>query len=159
MATLRSRTWRTEVDARTSPEIYRRQLTTHQKDERQRRQDNSNRRRLARQHPSNLLCSLTRERDRHRTARCCLDCASSFAISNCPHARMRHTVCMHIPSIWAHSLLSHFIILSWCSLDWVNHQTCYIMHRALKWYIDMAFNGRNSIVRFRHMDRTSTSCH
>ena len=39
---------------------YRRQLTTQQKDE---RQDNYDRRRLARQYLNDLLCSLTRGRD------------------------------------------------------------------------------------------------
>ena len=52
---------------------------------------------------------------------------------------VRHMMRMRIPSIWADSLLSHFIVLSWCSLDWVNHQTCYIMHQVLNWYIDMPY--------------------
>ena len=63
---------------------YGRWLTTQQKDE---RQDNGNRRQLSRQHPSDLLRSLTRERDRRRTARCRLDRASSFAILNFPRAQ------------------------------------------------------------------------
>ena len=53
---------------------YRRRLTAKQKDE---RQDNRDRRRLARQHPSDLLRSLTRGPDRRSldsTRR--LDCAS-----------------------------------------------------------------------------------
>ena len=63
---------------------YGRWLTTQRKDE---RQHNSDRRQLALQHPSDLLCSLTRERDRRRTARHRLDRTSSFAISNFPRAR------------------------------------------------------------------------
>ena len=64
----------------------RRQLTTQRKNE---RQDNGNRRRLALQHPRDLLRSLTHERDRRRTARRRLDSASSFAISNFPRARRK----------------------------------------------------------------------
>ena len=63
-------------------ERYGRQLTTQQ-----RMKDNGNRRRLAHQHPSDLLCSLTRERDRRRTPLRCLNCALSLAISDFPHAR------------------------------------------------------------------------
>ena len=48
----------------------------------ERQQDNSDKKRLAPQHPSNLLCSLTHEWDKRRTAQRCLDCALSFAISN-----------------------------------------------------------------------------
>ena len=87
----------------------RRQLTAQQKDERQDNRDRSSlvprlflvgglrnwrgrvwepnydRRRLASQHPSNLLCSLTHGRDAWwRTVRRHLDCASSFAILNFP---------------------------------------------------------------------------
>jgi len=42
---------------------HKRWLTAQQKDE---RQDNHGRRRLARQHPRDLLCSLTLGRDRRR---------------------------------------------------------------------------------------------
>jgi len=62
----RSRTQRIEDDAR----MYGRRLTAEQKNE---RQDNGDKKRLARQHPSDLLSSLTRERDRRRTARHCFD--------------------------------------------------------------------------------------
>ena len=63
-------------------------LTAQQKDE---RQDNRDRRPLVRQHPSDLLGSLTCGRDRQRTARR-LDCAlsfnvSNFTVSNFPRAR------------------------------------------------------------------------
>ena len=51
-------------------------LTTQQRDER--RQDNGDRRRLARKHPNDLLRSLTRERDRHDVVS--IDRALSFAI-------------------------------------------------------------------------------
>ena len=67
---------RTEDDARTSPEIWK--TAAQQKDER--RQDNGDKKRLARQHPSNLLCLLTHERDRRRTARRLIDSALSFTI-------------------------------------------------------------------------------
>ena len=65
---LRSRTQRIEDDARTSPDVKLsgRHLTAQQKDER--RQDNSDKKQLVCQHPSDLLGSLTRERDRQRTA-------------------------------------------------------------------------------------------
>ena len=56
---------------------YERWLTTQQKDERQ--QDNGDGRRLASLHPSDLIRSLTRERDR-RTARRLLNHALCFAI-------------------------------------------------------------------------------
>ena len=75
---------------------YERQLTAQQKNERW--QDNSDRRRLARQHPSNLLHSLTREQDRRRTARGRLNRGSSFAISsdrNFHMLGMRHMMHMH----------------------------------------------------------------
>ena len=52
----------------------------------ERRHENGDKKRLARQHWSNLLRSLIRERDRRRTAWRRLDNASSFAISNFPHA-------------------------------------------------------------------------
>ena len=58
---------------------YRRQLTVQQKDE---RQDNCDRRQLARQHPNDLLRLLTCGRDRQTTARRRLDRASSFTISS-----------------------------------------------------------------------------
>ena len=64
---------------------YGRWLTAQQKDER--RHDNSDRRRLARQYLSDLLHSLTHERDRWRAARHHLDRALSFTILNFPHAR------------------------------------------------------------------------
>jgi len=74
---------RRQVNARMSPEIWK-MVNSQQKDER--RQDNGDRRRLACQHPGDLLCSLTCEWDRQRTARCHLDCTSSFTISNFPRA-------------------------------------------------------------------------
>ena len=76
----RSRTRRIEDDSRTSPDVKLsgRQLTAQQKDER--RQDNGDKKQLARQHPSYLLRSLTRERDRRRTTWRHLNSASSFAI-------------------------------------------------------------------------------
>ena len=55
---LRSRARRIEDDARTSPDV--RRLTAQQKDEK--RQDNGDKKRLARHYPSDLLCSLSRER-------------------------------------------------------------------------------------------------
>ena len=73
----RSRTRRIK-DARTVQDYIRR-LTAQQKNE---RQHNRDRRRLVRQHPSDLLRSLTHGRDRQRTARRRLDCASTFAISS-----------------------------------------------------------------------------
>ena len=48
--------------------------------------DNGDKRQLARQHPSDLLRSLTRGWDRRRTAWRRLDRASNFTISNFPHA-------------------------------------------------------------------------
>ena len=71
----RSRTRRIEDDARTNPDVKLsgRQLTAQQKDERQ--QDNGDKKQLACQHPSNLLGSLTRERDRQRIAQCHFDSA------------------------------------------------------------------------------------
>ena len=57
---------------------------TQTKDER--RQDNDDKKQLVCQHPSNLLRSLTHERDRWRTARRHLDSALSFTISNFPRA-------------------------------------------------------------------------
>ena len=53
---------------------YRRRLTTQQKDE---GQNNYDRRRLARQHLNDLLCSLTMDGTRQRTAQrllCLLTC-------------------------------------------------------------------------------------
>ena len=98
----RSRTRRIPVEdyARTSPDVWR-QLTAQQKDEK--RQDNGDKKRLVRQHPSDLLCSLTREldTDRRRTARRRLDSASSVAIlfDRTFHVlRVRHMMRMHIPS-------------------------------------------------------------
>ena len=52
--------------AREQVQSYRQWLTTQQRNER--RQDNSDRRRLVCQHLSNSLCSLTCEWDRWRTA-------------------------------------------------------------------------------------------
>ena len=55
---------------------------------------------LARQHPSDLLCSLTCEWDRWRTAQRRLYSTSSFAILSDQTFRMlyvRHTMLMHIP--------------------------------------------------------------
>ena len=70
---------RTEDD-RISPEIWK-TLKQRMKD------DNDDKKQLVCQHPSHLLRSLTRERGRWRTARCRLDSALSFTISNFPHAR------------------------------------------------------------------------
>ena len=76
---------------KTTPERvqrYERQLTAQQKNERW--QDNSDRRRLARQHPSNLLHSLTCEQDRRRTARGRLNRSLKlrhFIRSKFPHAQ------------------------------------------------------------------------
>ena len=56
-------------DRRQTPEwvqMYGRRLTAQQKDERW--QNNGDKKRLAHHHPSDLLCSLTRELDRWRTA-------------------------------------------------------------------------------------------
>ena len=68
----RSRTRRIEDNARTSPDVWK---TVNW-------QDNSDKKRPVHQHPSYLLGSLTRERDRRRTARRHLASASSFAISH-----------------------------------------------------------------------------
>ena len=80
-------------------QMYGRRLTPQQKDERQ--QDNGDKKRLVCQHLSNLLHSLTCERDRRRTAWHHLNSALSFAISanrtNMVH--VRHMMRMHIPSI------------------------------------------------------------
>ena len=75
----------------------RKRSTAKQKDE---RQDNRDRRRIAHQHPSGLLCSLTRERDRQRIAWLRFDCTSSFAIlsDRTFHMRVRHMMRMRIPS-------------------------------------------------------------
>ena len=62
-------------------------LTNQQKDERQ--QDNGDRRRLARQHPSNLLRSLTCEQNMQRTVSSRLRYElrhNIFGRSNFPHA-------------------------------------------------------------------------
>ena len=67
----------TRSSRRTEIQRYERRLTTQQRDER--RQGNGDRRRLASQHPSDLLRSLTRERDR-QTAQRCLNRALCFAI-------------------------------------------------------------------------------
>ena len=56
----RLRTRRIEDDAKTSPRCMGRRLTAQQKD--RRRQDNGDKKRLTRHHPSDLLRSLTRER-------------------------------------------------------------------------------------------------
>ena len=71
----RFRTRRIEDDARMSPDVKLsgRQLTAQQKDER--RQGNGDKKQLTCQHPSDLLGSLTRERDRQRTAWCHFDSA------------------------------------------------------------------------------------
>ena len=61
-----------------------RRLAAQQKDER--RQDNSNKKQLAHQHPNNLLRSVIRERDRWRTVQRRLDSGSSFTILNLPCA-------------------------------------------------------------------------
>ena len=61
-------------------QTYGRQLTAQQKDERC--QDNSDKKRLVRQHLSDLLRSLTHEWDRWRTAQRRLNSTSSFAISS-----------------------------------------------------------------------------
>ena len=62
-------------------QMYGRRLTAQQRDER--RQDNGDKKRLARQHSSYLLRSLTRAT---RTAQRHLNSALSFAISNFPRA-------------------------------------------------------------------------
>ena len=62
----------------------RRRLTAQQKDER--RQDNGDKKQLVRQHMSDLLRSLIRERNKQRTALHRIDSTLSFAISNFPHA-------------------------------------------------------------------------
>ena len=79
--------------------MYRRRLTAQQKNER--RQDNCDKERLACQHPSDLLCLLTPERDRWRTARRCLDSTSSVVIlsdQTFHMLRVSHMMRMHIPS-------------------------------------------------------------
>ena len=88
----RPRTKRTEDNPSMSPDVWK-MVTVQQKDV---RQDNGDKKRLAYQHPSDLLRLLTYERDRQRTARCHLDRTSSFYISNFPRARVRHMMCMHI---------------------------------------------------------------
>jgi len=70
-------------------QMYRKQLTAQQKEERQ--QDNVDKKRLARQHLSDLLRSLTCERDRLRTAWCQLDSTSSFAS---PSDQTFHVLCV-----------------------------------------------------------------
>ena len=65
-------------------QMYGRRLTAQQKDERQ--QDNSDKNRLARHHPSNLLHSLTREWIGGGQHGVRLASASSFAISIFPCA-------------------------------------------------------------------------
>ena len=95
--------------------MYGRRLTAQQKDE---RQDNGDKKRLARQHPSDLLHSLTHEQDRQRTAQRCLNSTSSFAIlfDRTSHMlRVRHMMHMSYvgTSSWvtarqvSHSLLLH----------------------------------------------------
>ena len=84
-------------------------LTTQQKDE---RQDNGDRRQLARQHLSDLLCSLTREQDRWRTAQRNLNHTLSFVISfdRTSHVLgVRHKMCMCIPSTVAHFIIHEHI--------------------------------------------------
>ena len=76
---------------------YGRWLTAQQKDEG--RQDYCDKKRLVRQHPSDLLCSLIRERDRQRTAWHCLDSALSFADQSFHVLGVRHMMRMRIPSI------------------------------------------------------------
>ena len=80
--------------------MYGRRLTAQQKDER--RQDNGDKKRLARQHPSDLLHSLTHERDWQRTAQCRLNSSLSFAISFNRTFHVLHVrpiLRMHIPSL------------------------------------------------------------
>ena len=60
---LRLRTWRIEDDGRTSPDGWK---TVNCSTKGERQQDNGDKKRLARQHPSDLLPSLTREQDRRR---------------------------------------------------------------------------------------------
>ena len=94
----RSRTQRIE-DARTV-QGYIRRLTAQQKNE---RQHNRDRRRLVHQHPSDLLCLLTRGRDRQRTARRRLDCTSTFAISSDQTFHVlsvRHMMRVHIVCVF-----------------------------------------------------------
>ena len=63
-------------------------MWTLNKDER--RQDNGDKKRLARQHLSNLLCSLTRERDRRKSARRRLDSALSLPFRTLHVLGVRH---------------------------------------------------------------------
>ena len=89
------RRWR---QTREQVQRYRRWLTAQQWNERW--QDNSDRRWLACQHLSDLLRSLTRELDRWRTARHCLNCTSPFhpiELSICS-AWGACMMPMHIPS-------------------------------------------------------------
>ena len=79
-----------------------RRLTAQQKDER--RQNNGDRRRLAHQFPSDLLYSMTSERDRRRIVKRHLDCASSFAISNFPCA-LREAHDAHVYTYLVNKLL------------------------------------------------------
>ena len=86
-------------------QIYGRRLTAQQKDER--RQDNGDRKKLAHQHVSELLRSLTCERDRQRTTWRRLHSTLSFAISSDQTFHMlgvRHMMRMRIPSIIVISL-------------------------------------------------------
>ena len=76
------RTQRIEDDGRTSPDVWK--TAAQQKDERL--QDNGDKKRLAHQHPKDLLRLVICERDRWRTAWCHVDSASSFAILNLPRA-------------------------------------------------------------------------
>ena len=87
---------------------YGRQLTAQQNDER--RQDNGDRKRLACHHPSDLLCSLTRERiggGQHGVVSPALR-ASPFRTFHV--LCVRHLMRMRIPSIHA---LEHYI---WCKV-------------------------------------------
>ena len=75
-----------------------RRLAAQQKDER--RQDNGDKKRLARHHPSNLLRSLTREwigGGQHGIVSLALR-ASPFQTFHV--LRMRHLMCMRIPSMY-----------------------------------------------------------
>ena len=85
---------------------YGRQLTAQEKDER--RQDNSDKKRLTHQHPSDLLHSLTCEWDRWKTAWRRPDSTLNFAIlsDRIFHVlSMRHMMRMCIPSSQYHDHL------------------------------------------------------
>ena len=95
--------------------MYGRRLTAQQKDERQ--QDNDDKKRLVRHHPSDLLCSLTREwigGVQHGIV--------SPALRDSPFRyfhvlRVRHLMRMHIPShyyyhLWKQSFLVHMHIIT-----------------------------------------------